>query len=183
MIRILFLAAVSLTRPTCASTKCARIDAADQERRFVLIPEFDAAADQLQDLLFRHRPQIVHFSGHGAQGGLFFKDANGQSRLVAPQTLRDLLAGFQTTVRCVVLNACYSQTQAEAIAAVIDSVVGMSEALTDDAARAFAAAFYRALIHGAPLADAVALGRNQLDLQDLPEAHKPQLLAARVDAG
>lgn len=187
MIRILFLAATPIDQTHLRVRQEFNelrqvLDTADQERRFVLIPEFDAAADQLQELLFRHRPQIVHFSGHGAQGGLFFKDANGHSRLVAPQTLRDLFAGFHATVRCVVLNACYSQVQAEAMADVIDSVVGMSEALTDDAARTFGAAFYRALIHGAPLADAVALGRNQLDLQALPEAHKPQLLADRIDA-
>lgn len=157
------------------------LDSAAHGRRFILTQEFAAAADQLQALLFRHRPHIVHFSGHGTAGGLVFEGSDGSSHLVAPQTLHDLFAGFKQQVRCVVLNACCSEAQATAIATVIDSVVGMSDTMTDDAALAFAVAFHRALANDATLADAVALGRNQLDLQNLDEAHKPQLLAERID--
>lgn len=187
MIRILFLAATPIDQSHLhvrqEFDELRRVlDSAEHSRRFELIQEFAAAADQLQDLLFRHRPHIVHFSGHGTAGGLVFEGADGSSHLVAPQTLRDLFANFQQQVRCVVLNACYSETQATAIATVIDSVVGMGDALTDDAALAFAVAFHRALANGTTLADAVALGRNQLDLQNLDEAHKPQLLAERIEA-
>lgn len=187
MIRILFLAATPIdqahlrVRQEFDELRQA-LDSAEHSRRFELIQEFAAAADQLQALLFRHKPQIVHFSGHGTAGGLVFEGSDGSSHLVAPQTLRDLFVGFRTIVRCVVLNACYSENQAAAIATVIDSVVGMSDALTDDAAIAFAVAFHRALANGATLADAVGLGRNQLDLQNLAEAHKPGLLADRIDA-
>ena len=178
MIRILFLAAnptdqfrLQLRREFDALRQA--LDAAPQGRRFHLIQEFAVAADGLQELLVRHQPQIVHFSGHGVEEGLLFEAADGRSQRVAPATLRDLFAGFRKTVRCVVLNACYSQQHADAIATVIDSVVGMSDALTDDAALAFATAFYRALANSATLAAAMALGRNQIDLQDLDEAHQP----------
>ncbi len=188
MIRILFLAA----NPTDQLRLHLRrefdqlrhaLDATPHGRRFHLIQEFAVAADQLQELLVRHQPQIVHFSGHGSAEGLLFEAADGQSQRVAPATLRDLFAGFRQTVHCVLLNACYSQQHADAIATVIDSVVGMSDALTDEAALAFATAFYRALANNASLADAVALGRNQLDLQGLDEAHKPLLLPNRSVTG
>ncbi len=114
MIRILFLAA----NPVDQARLRVRdefngvrhvLDVTATRDRFQFIPEFDATPDELQDLLTRHRPQIVHFSGHGTAAGLLFADQDGQGQLVAPQTLHDLFGSFNGTVRCVVLNACYSQ--------------------------------------------------------------------------
>jgi len=45
----------------------------------------------------------------------------------------------------VVLNACYSDEQAEALCARVDCVVGMSGTIGDDAARNFAIGFYGGL--------------------------------------
>ena len=74
------------------------LDGAKQGQRFALIQEFAVAAGQLQDLLFRHQPQIVHFSGHGTDEGLIFEDGDGESHLVAPQTLHDLFVGFKHSI-------------------------------------------------------------------------------------
>ncbi len=52
---------------------------------------------------------------------------------------------FAEHVECVVLNACFSEIQANAIAAHIGYVIGMSEGITDEAAIQFATAFYDAL--------------------------------------
>src|SRR5439155_16117851 len=38
-------------------------------------------------------PTVVHFAGHGAQGGLSIHDANGQRQVVAPE--RDPVPGFE----------------------------------------------------------------------------------------
>jgi hypothetical protein len=110
MIRILFLAANPNDQLRLQSRReldqlCHALDAAPHGRRFALIQEFAVAADQLQELLVRHQPQMVHFSGHGAAEGLLFEAADGRSQRVAPATLRDLFAGFRRMVRCVVLNA------------------------------------------------------------------------------
>jgi len=188
MIRILFLAANPVDQAHLRLRQefdelRRAFDGAEQGKRFVLIQEFAVVAGQLQELLFRHQPQIVHFSGHGEESGaIVFEGADGESHPVSPSVLRDLFAKFNHTVRCVVLNACYTQTQASAIAATIDSVVGMHDALTDEAALNFAPAFFRALANGQTLADAFDLGRNQLDLQNLGEADKPHLLAEGIDA-
>ena len=67
------------------------------------------------------------------------------------------------------------------IAQEIDCVVGMSEAISDEAARRFAAAFYGGLGYGRSLQTAFDLGSNLIELNSLPEAHKPQLIAPRLD--
>jgi hypothetical protein len=62
-------------------------------------------------------PQIIHFSGHGSQeDGLVFEDATGQPKLVDARALAGLFELFADNVKCVVLNACYSEIQARAIA-------------------------------------------------------------------
>jgi len=72
----------------------------------------------IQQALLDFKPQIVHFSGHGAgQDGLVFEDSIGQDRLVSSEALARLFKLFSGCgLECIVLNACYSQFQAEAIA-------------------------------------------------------------------
>lgn len=51
-------------------------------------------------------------------------------------------------VRVVVLNSCYSDGEAASIVPNVDVTVGMRSEVGDEAARAFAAAFYQALAYG-----------------------------------
>ncbi|MEM8809808.1 MAG: hypothetical protein AAGF01_27625, partial [Cyanobacteria bacterium P01_G01_bin.38] len=47
-------------------------------------------ARDIQQAMLDFKPQIVHFSGHGAgQDGLVFEDATGQEKLVASAALAD----------------------------------------------------------------------------------------------
>jgi hypothetical protein len=80
-----------------------------------------------------------------------------------------------------VLNACYSEKQAQAIAQHIDCVIGMSKAIGDAAAISFAAAFYQALGYGRSVKAAFDLGCAQIDLENLDEQDTPKLLAINTD--
>jgi hypothetical protein len=66
--------------------------------------------------------------------------------------------------------------QGEAIAEVIDFVVGMGDAILDEAAIAFAASFYRALAFHRSVQEAFDLGRAALLAEDIPEEDVPALL-------
>ena len=59
----------------------------------------------------------------------------GQAQLVKSSALAGLFELFADKVECVVLNACYSEVQAVAIAHYIPYVVGMNQAVGDRAAR------------------------------------------------
>jgi hypothetical protein len=78
-----------------------------------------------------------------------------------------------------VLNACYSSAQAEAIAHHVAYVVGMSDAIGDDAAIAFSVGFYQAIGAGRSIEEAFDLGCTQLQLQNIPDQSVPQLLRRR----
>jgi hypothetical protein len=129
----------------------------------------------IQQAMLDFKPQIVHFSGHGAaQEGLVFEDATGQEKLVNSTALANLFRLFNR-VECVVLNACYSKFQAEAIARHIEYVIGMNQGIGDKAAIEFSVGFYSALGSGESIEFAYELGCNAIQLEGLPEELTPVL--------
>lgn len=74
------------------------------------------------------------------------------------------------------LNACYSEIQANALAQHIDYVIGMNQAIGDKAAIAFAIGFYQALGAGRTTEEAYKLGCVQIRLQGIPEHLTPVLI-------
>jgi hypothetical protein len=136
-------------------------------------------ADISQSLL-DVEPQIVHFSGHGtAAGALCFENLLGEMHPIQPETLAALFEQFQDQVCCVILNACYSEIQAEAIAQHIGFVVGMDQAIGDKASTAFSTGFYQALGAGRTIEEAYKLGCVQIQLQSIPEHLTPVLIKGK----
>ena len=118
--------------------------------------------------LMDQTPDIVHFSGHGTEEGelCFVRDGDLRTVAIPAPTLARVFRQFRDRIKCVVLNACFSSIQAEAIAESIPCVVGMTRAVPDATAIAFAAGFYEALAFGKSVADAFELGQMQVELTD-----------------
>jgi hypothetical protein len=115
--------------------------------------EFDyrlaARQDDLLQALNEVQPDVVHFSGHGWSEGLFLMDSEGRRPLGADVgLLTELFRVFRGRIRVVVLNACLSHSQAEAVARVVGCAIGMHGKISDQAAITFGAAFYRAIGFG-----------------------------------
>jgi hypothetical protein len=122
-------------------------------------------------------PQIVHFSGHGTSTGeLCFEDILGKTKPVKPDALANLFELVASQVNCVVLNACYSEIQAKSIAKHISFVIGMNQAIGDEAAIAFAVGFYKALGAGRSVKDAYKFACVEIQLAGIPEYSTPILL-------
>jgi len=148
--------------------------------RFDIEQQWAVRVADLQGHLLRHKPGIVHFSGHGsASSEIVLEDSTGNSQPVPAHALSALFSVLKDNIRCVVLNACYSEEQARAIAEHIDCVIGMSQAVGDLAAINFATAFYQALGFGRDVQTAFDLGCLQIELAGLDEANTPRLLALR----
>ena len=95
---------------------------------------------------------------------------------MSKEALIHLFRILKDNVRVVVLNACHSRPQAEALAETIDCTVGMNRPIGDEAAIVFAASFYRALGFGRSVREAFELGRAALLLEGIPEDQTPELL-------
>ncbi|MEM7554252.1 MAG: effector-associated domain EAD1-containing protein [Cyanobacteria bacterium P01_A01_bin.84] len=92
------------------------------------------------------KPQIVHFCGHGQKdGSLILEDDGGNNKPVSPLALASLFKLHADYVKCVLLNACYSETSAEAISEYINYVIGMNTSVKDNPAIAFSEGFYDGL--------------------------------------
>jgi hypothetical protein len=188
-IRILFLAALPLDMPPLRlAEECRAIDQALQRTKFrnhfEMQDHWAVQVDDLQELLLRHKPHIVHFSGHGSPSNeIIFQDGHGKPQPLSPEVLGRLFCLLRDNIKCVVLNACYTERQAQEIAKHISCVIGISDAIRDDAAIQFSIAFYRALGFGRDMQTAFELGRLEIEsgLSGLTEHLKPQLLSPTCD--
>lgn len=149
---------------------------ASERDRIVLAQRWAVSTAVLQQAILDEHPNIIHFSGHGTQAGIMLENNQGQSQLVSKQALAGLFSLFSDSIRCVVLNACYSAEQAEAIAAHVPFVVGMQASMPDDAAIAFSLGFYRAIGAGRDIEFAFKLGKNAIELDGISGDDLPKLL-------
>jgi hypothetical protein len=148
----------------------------NQRDRFQLEQCWAVRSRDLQNALLDFKPQVVHFSGHGGEEmGLILENATGAAVAVSTEALAGLFELFADRVECVVLNACYSETQAAAIAKHIPYVIGMNKAIGDRAAIEFSVIFYAALGAGESVEFAYKLGCNAIRMAGIEEYLTPVL--------
>jgi hypothetical protein len=145
--------------------------------RFEVKSQWAVRPRDIRRALLDYEPDIVHFSGHGAgDEGLVFENDIGNLSVVPTDALASLFELFSEGVRCVLLNACFSEVQARAIAEHIQHVVGMQWEIGDRAAIEFAVGFYDALGAGKSVPIAHRFGCNAIRLVGLAEHGTPVLL-------
>jgi hypothetical protein len=130
----------------------------------------------LQRLLLKYEPQIVHFSGHGSKGQrILLNGTHGRAQALDHQGLADVFAFFNTHVRVVLLNACFTEEHARSISEVVDYSIGTTRPIGDKVSVAFAGAFYRALGFGKSIRDSFKSARAQLALTKMPRSRGIEL--------
>jgi hypothetical protein len=146
--------------------------------QFDLIQRHAITSEDLVYVMLRYTPQIIHFSGHGSKEALIFQGPQGTTQMIPPKALSGLfkIVNNKKEISCVFLNACFSEVQARAIVEYIDCVIGMTEAVTDNAAKVFATAFYQALGFKKSIKDAFDLGVVQMQLMGITGYQIPQLI-------
>jgi hypothetical protein len=153
-----------------------KLQLSKQRDGFSLESRESVRTGDITQAIFDVEPQIVHFSGHGTDAGeLCFEDVLGETHPVHPDALANLFELVAEQVRCVVLNACFSKRQAEAISEYIPCVIGMSQAIGDKAAIAFSVGFYRALGAGKSFGEAYKFARVEIQLHGSPGHLTPLL--------
>lgn len=187
IVKVLFLAANPVDQPSLAleqeSQRLHQVFREYPSSGLALMKQHATSVKELQKLLLENRPTIVHFSGHGNENSeILLENDNGQSQTVPFGALNQLFSLVQNDVNCVILNACYSAPQAQAIAMYIKCVIGISNVICDSSAVSFAESFYRAIALGRSVKDAFELGRNQIHLENLHDEEQPILIDPRNNA-
>jgi tetratricopeptide (TPR) repeat protein len=184
-IRLLFLAAnPDATLPLHAGREVRRIRerlaGAAHGSALEIVERWAVRPGDLQEALVQIHPHIVHFSGHGnAECELMLEGDDGSPRPVGAAVLAELFRLRGDGVRLVVLSACHSLPQAEAIAEHVDCAIGMRRAVGSDAAAEFSAALYYAIGSGDPLRRAFESARLHLEAAGSPEHRTPQLVVRK----
>lgn len=146
--------------------------------KFIVEKHLAVRVSDLQGYLLKYKPDIVHFSGHGSSNSeIILENLDGVSQPITGRALSQLFFVLKDNVKCVVLNACYSESQANAISENISCVIGMSKAIGDKPAIKFATAFYQALGYGRNVKTAFDLGCVLIDLENLGEHNIPKLIS------
>lgn len=154
-----------------------RLQLARLRNQFQLYQRFSTRVEDITQALLDVQPQIVHFSGHGTmKGAIFVEDKNGSTHPISSKALVELFKIFNKNVKCVILNACYSEIQAKAISNHIKFVIGMKSSIIDSAAIAFTVGFYQALGAGLSYESAFELGCVQISLRNIPNHLIPVLI-------
>lgn len=169
-------------------------------RRFEVVPCWTTPSELPYELR-RHKPVVVHFSGHGYRSGerspdrgaahrdvtggldapgqehgLIFADPEGRIRLISQAALVETLAVAKTSIKLVVLNACFTEELATALLTRVPCVVGVQGPIHDDAARHFSSGFYAGIGAGGSVEAAYSEGRLQIHLAGLGgDVDRPQL--------
>jgi len=154
-----------------------RISLGSHRDRFDLRPHFAVRPRDLRRGLLKHKPHILHFSGHGStSAGIVLEDDDGKTKVVAAADLAELLGILKDNLRVVVLNSCYSALQASGITQTIDCAIGMNDKVGDQSAIIFAATFYESLAFGRSVTEAFKLGVVDLKTEGTGSGGIPTLL-------
>ena len=156
---------------------------ASQRNLFSLKPQLAVRIQDLQPSILREKPRIVHFCGHGTGAkGLVVQTPSSESQLVNTSALANLFKQFSEQIECVILNACYSETQAQVIHQHINYVIGTTNAIKDSVAIVFSKGFYGALAEGRSIEPAFELGLNRIELE-IDSTHHLERKLVPVDSG
>lgn len=132
--------------------------------------------DDLVRELLELSPSLIHFAGHGSTEGISLVGPDGETQRLSATALRGLLAACRTPARAVVLNACFSEDQAQVLSELTGCAVGMRGTIPDDTAREFSVALYRALGFGESLYIAYLQALAVLTAKDLHVRAHPRLI-------
>ena len=115
--------------------------------QFEIEIELAVPIENLDELLYDNQPYIVHFCGHGAgKKGLVFQDREGVEKFLSNEALSTLFETCGKDIECVLLNACYTEVQADLIVEHIPYVIGTSSEILDESAYYFSVGFYKGLV-------------------------------------
>lgn len=124
---------------------------------------------------------IVHFSAHGTNDGIYVRAADDTGILVETHQLRELFECMDKFPKLVFFSACYSKNIAESLSQIIDCCIGMDGEVDDLTANEFVKHFYRALAGGSSIQTAFDTGVLNVKSSGYPEEAAKYCIFSKPD--
>lgn len=148
------------------------------ELRHVPLGTFDILEREIRSF----SPNLLHFACHGTPSALLLEGDRRQRMDMQPEVLGSLIKLLGHEIRCLVLNACYSAMQADALLAHVPCLIGMQTTVSDSTAIGFSRSLYAALAAGDSISRAFELAQNST-YGSSPFDHGSPILYQRAGAG
>lgn len=152
-----------------------KVQVADYPNRVILHQRQFLRPEDLAVAIIAINPDIIHFSS-SIEGYLGFEDKSGEIHPIPSYTLEALFERMPHQLQCVVLQNCYSESQARAIAHHVKYVIGLKVGTNERAAIAFATNFYQAIGMGLTIEHAYRIAHTTLILEGFSDDLIPVLL-------
>jgi hypothetical protein len=117
----------------------------------------------------KRHPSLARHVNSGPPRTSEIVDAAGAPLFITGNALTGLRGFCSNPVKCVLLNASYSETPARPISSLVDFVIGMSRPIGHVTASNFSPGFYDAIAAGRWFAGASGYGRNAISVGGIPE--------------
>ena len=158
------------------------LERAQYRKEFRLSQRWAVRPRDFRRAILDESPSIIHFSGHSHEDGLFLEGRAGQSQLITTSALAHSFKFFSQKIKiqCVILNGCYSEAQAKAIAEYVPYVIGMQKSVGDRAAIEFSVGFYDSLGAGQSVEFAFDAGCIAMDLESSGCSKEPILIQGKI---
>lgn len=148
----------------------------DNPQRVEFSDRWAVRQTDLLQALNETNPDIVHFGGHGASdGSIVLEDQFGNAALLDKERLSVVVGAAAKHVRLIVFNVCYSDEEAEKVLRHVDATIGMTDSISDVAAKTFAAQLYSSIGFGLDLQTAFNQARAAIVLVSPEEDETPKL--------
>jgi len=146
--------------------------------RYVPSATWEEVAAQVEG----YTPRVVHFSAHGGDSEeILLTTREGRPHPIPTKALEQLFKVMRGKIRLVVMNSCFSERQARAIAKFTDGVLGVKLRLPEEVALGFSPRFYKAISEGESVAEAYERAMV-LVYSARPEKHQIPRYHGRVPA-
>lgn len=146
-----------------------------------LYPQPAADLNSLLQGLNDHRPQIIHFSGHGNEYAIATdagKLGKPTAQLLSFNLLSKALAATDSQPDVIILNSCKSSAAKKTLLTKVKIIITMRESVSDIAAANFAQTFYAAIASGQSVKSAFEQGKVAVENASISDADVPEIHCA-----
>jgi hypothetical protein len=139
-----------------------------------------ARASDITKLLLRHKPHILHISGHSRETeGLVLEDENGDvARIRCDRLVKLILSSADARLKLAFFSFCYSEACATAISEKVPYAIGVRGQIHAESLLLFSEAFYEALASNRSVQGALDNARESLQTLGL-EGSEAMVLRVR----
>jgi len=139
-------------------------------QKYKFIKELNVTNKNILNSIRQIKPQIVHFSGHGTDNYLITHPEQdiGQHDVLRNEIFFRIIKKT-TSIKCVVLNCCYSETLANMLIKIkhINAVIGTTNKIKNQTCIKFSSGFYESLGNSHSFYEAFEDGKLNIAAQNI----------------